>query len=33
MLPERIRLLDVDVNGVPSGRLAHATRASPARLC
>lgn len=25
MLPERIRLLDVDVNGAPSGRLAHAS--------
>jgi len=25
MLPERIRLLDVDVNGVHSGRLAHAS--------
>lgn len=25
MLPERIRLLDVSVNGLPSGRLAHAS--------
>lgn len=25
MLPERIRLLDVEVNGTPSGRLAHAS--------